>query len=386
MVGSREAELGVSEDMKRIGIWAFLSVLAGCGSEPAPSTAPLGSGGTAAGTLASPVAGTTATAGSTAGATGFAGTPGAAGRGAAGTGAPAGMAGRGASGTGAAGTPAAGSGGGAAGSAAGRGSAGAAGGGGAAGRGGAGGNSGGSPAAGSGGAAGSGMVPTEKFSFFVTSLAGMQELSKSDKGFGGNLTFGEASGLAGADKICTTLAEKSMPGAGAKQWRAFLSTSKGGQNGGPVHARDRIGQGPWYDRTGRLVASSLSALLMNRPMDAEAAIKNDLPNENGVPNRTDAMPGMDDNHDTVTGSNAQGMYDNGNTCGDWTSTEVVMGQRGPTVGHSWPSEQSGVSWIRAHNAPGCAASVMLTQTGAGSGQGIGNSGGYGGIYCFALQP
>jgi hypothetical protein len=235
-------------------------------------------------------------------------------------------------------------------------------------------------------AAGSGSSSGEKFSFFVTSVGGMRELSKSDQGFGGNLKFGEATGLAGADKICTTLAEKSLPGSGAKVWRAFLSTAKGGANDGPIHAKDRIGQGPWFDRNGRMVASSLGMLLQNRPMDADTAIRDDLPNEEGVPNHTDTMPGMDDNHDTVTGSNAQGMYDNSNTCADWTSTDTASGQKGPSVGHSWPSQQSGTSWIKTHNAPGCMPSVALTQNGGGSGTGIGNGGGYGGFYCFALQP
>jgi hypothetical protein len=54
-------------------------------------------------------------------------------------------------------------------------------------------------------------------------------------------------------------------------------------------------------------------------------------------------------------------------------------------GHSWPA-QSGQSWIEAHNAPGCAASVSLVQMGGGMGDGVGNGGGYGGIYCFALSP
>jgi len=38
-------------------------------------------------------------------------------------------------------------------------------------------------------------------------------------GFGGDLRYGETgagAGLRGADKICATLAEASMPGAGAK--------------------------------------------------------------------------------------------------------------------------------------------------------------------------
>ena len=46
-----------------------------------------------------------------------------------------------------------------------------------------------------------------------------------------------------------------MSGAGAKSWRAFLSTIRGGPDG-PVHAIDRVGNGPWYDRLGRLVAAA----------------------------------------------------------------------------------------------------------------------------------
>src|SRR5688572_21495784 len=180
------------------------------------------------------------------------------------------------------------------------------------------------PAAGSSSVAGSSApATTEKFSFFVTSLDGMKTLSKNDQGFGGDLRFGEATGLAGADKICTTLAEKSMPGAGAKGWRAFLSTAKGGESGGPSHARDRIGQGPWYDRNGRLVAMTLEDLIQQRPRGANAAIINDLPNENGVPNHLDTEPGADDNHDTVTGSNAMGQYDGTPTCNDWTTIETA---------------------------------------------------------------
>jgi hypothetical protein len=248
-----------------------------------------------------------------------------------------------------------------------------------------------------------------KFSFFVTSLRGMLELSGSDQGFGGDLRYGEATGLAGADKICTELAERSLPGAGSKGWRAFLSTAKGSPEGGPTHAKDRIGTGPWYDRAGRLVALDLNGVLQQRPAGADSAIAADLPNERGEPNHTDTVAGMDDNHDVVTATNLQGMYDGRPTCEDFTSVETEMpmmgaagagaagrGGRpgrpgggfmhyGPGVGHSWPA-MSGMSWIAAHGAPGCSPSVALVQTGAGEGTGIGNSGGYGGIYCFALKP
>lgn len=230
-------------------------------------------------------------------------------------------------------------------------------------------SSGGAASGGSGGA-----TTTDKFSFFVTSLAAIRSVSGKQDGFGGDLRFGESTGLAGADKICTTIAESSMPGSGAKGWRAFLSTTT-------VNAIDRVGTGPWYDRKGRLVAQNTQGLLSTRPMGDNSLI-NDLPNENGVPNRAGTGTGMDDNHDTITGTNTSGKWDGGSTCNDWTS---ATGSNGPRVGHSWPAG-SGMSWIQAHTAPGCEPSVALVQMGAGSGSGIGNGGGYGGFYCFALKP
>lgn len=226
-----------------------------------------------------------------------------------------------------------------------------------------------------------------RFSFFVTSLSAMRQLSGSQNGFGGNLAFGETgdgAGLRGADKICTTIAETSMPGSGAKGWHAFLSTDA-------VDARDRIGNGPWYDRQARVVALTKQALFTgNRPQGADPAIANDLPNERGEPNQAgSAVGGSDDNHDTLTATNAQGVYDGSPTCGDWTST-VTTGtgmRRGPGLGHTWPA-MSGQSWVAAHGAAGCAASVNLSQGGGGGGaaDGVGALGGYGAIYCFADVP
>lgn len=239
------------------------------------------------------------------------------------------------------------------------------------------GGTGGGGASGKGGASsgGSGGGSTAKFSFFVTSLEAMVALSKSEKGFGGDFRFGEATGLEGADKICTQVAERGMPGAGAKTWKAFLSTSS-------VNAIDRIGTGPWYDRLGRLVAQDIQGLIgADRPA-GDATIINDLPNENGANNQKGTGTKMDDNHDTVTGTNKSGKWDGGPTCNDWTSK---VGGDGPRVGHSWPAG-SGKNWMMAHEAPGCAPSVSLVQTGPGSGDGIGNGGGYGGIYCFATTP
>jgi hypothetical protein len=213
----------------------------------------------------------------------------------------------------------------------------------------------------------------------------MRKHSGSKDGFGGDLRFGETgdgAGLRGADKLCTTIAEESMPGSGAKGWAAFLSTST-------VNAKDRIGTGPWYDRTGRLVAQDLTALLKDRPTGADATIINDLPNETGAPNQAgSAEGGNDDNHDTVTGSNADGTFANGtDTCSDYTSiTTATAGVKGPMCGHSWPAQSSGRGWAKAHEARGCRPGVNLVQNGPGSGDTIGAGGGYGGIYCFAKKP
>jgi hypothetical protein len=254
------------------------------------------------------------------------------------------------------------------------------------------GGSGGAGGTGGGGAGGSGgpdgaTGPTTKFSFFVASMEGMRALAGNQLGFGGDLRFGEQTGLAGADKICRMLAEKGEPGAGQKTWRAFLSTSTGGPDGGPVHAIDRIGEGPWYDKMGRLFAMNKAGLTAGpRPM-GDAQVVNDFPNENGIPNKMGV-----DNHDTLTGSNPAGRYPNDGvmtTCNDWTTAERT-GR--PLIGHSWPrnpgSIGSGSHWISDHRAPGCAPGYNLSNgTGMSMGGGgtVGGSGGYGGIYCFAVN-
>jgi len=266
--------------------------------------------------------------------------------------------------------------------------------------------SGGQSAGGKSGSGGAGGA-TGKFSFFMTSLAALTRLSKAagapnDQGFGGDLRYGETgagAGLRGADKICTEIAEASMPGAGAKTWRAFLSAVEG-----PVHAKDRIGAGPWYDRKGRLVASNLTQLLMQRPGDADTAIKNDLPNEDGIPNHNPDLTGNVDNHDVLTGTNTMGMLyatDPQRTCMDWTSS-AGMGAggssggggsggfgraAGPWCGHSWPAG-SGMNWMSALAEGGCQPGINLKEQG-GPMQGVytvGTGGGYGAFYCFALTP
>src|SRR3954471_11879383 len=80
-------------------------------------------------------------------------------------------------------------------------------------------------------------------SFFITS---------NGPGLGADL-----GGLAGADAHCLSLA--TAVGAGSRTWRAYLSTQA--RDGQPaVNARDRIGNGPWYNAKGVQVASSVANL------------------------------------------------------------------------------------------------------------------------------
>src|SRR6516162_9055617 len=79
--------------------------------------------------------------------------------------------------------------------------------------------------------------------FFVTSVG---------PGKGGDL-----GGLEGADHYCQQLAERH--GAGAKTWRAYLSTQAA--DGKPaINARDRIGTGPWQNFKGEIIAQSIDDL------------------------------------------------------------------------------------------------------------------------------
>jgi len=277
-------------------------------------------------------------------------------------------------------------------------------------------------------AAGSG-APSEPgeadFSFFVTSLAAMQRLSGSQSGFGGDLRFGQADGLAGADEICRQIAEDSLAGAGKKTWRAFLSVTKDA-SGSPVNAIDRVGEGPWYDRLGRLIALNTTDLAQTRPSGADPVILNDLPNEDGVPNHAPDGANQVDNHDILTGSSATGtLYkdDWSVTCHDWTSAVGADGK--PRVGHSWPRSGFGgfpmgagsagsgaaspfaaffgasgsggsrgfpagfgdtANWMSALDEAGCAPGVSLVEMGPPNARNptVGSGGGYGGIYCFAL--
>ena len=233
-------------------------------------------------------------------------------------------------------------------------------------------------------------ITLPRFSFFITSLNAILELSKSDSGFGGDFRFGmtgPGAGLRGADSICSCIAEKSMPGSSVKLWRAFLSVNADAK-GRQVNAIDRIGSGPWYDRLGRLLAPTRSDLINERPMNGDPVIKNDLPNEDGIPNHKPDGINTVDNHHFVTGSSVNGtLYNATATCEDWTS---VTASGRPRCGFAWPrgsggGMMGGTHWISGFDAGGCAKGIELVVNNLNSPI-IGNAGGYGGFYCFALTP
>jgi len=221
-------------------------------------------------------------------------------------------------------------------------------------------------------------------------LAGLRRLSGSQNGFGGDLRFGKPDGISGADEICRQLAEASFPGAGCKTWHAFLSATKDA-SGNPVHAIDRVGTGPWYDRVGRLVAMTKDDLLQPWPRGADPSIIYDLPNELGVPNHNPDGTGNVDNHNTLTGTGADGKVigtDWALTCHDWTTKVGTDGT--PRIGFSWRGGAAtfpGSAWYTGTiNEAGCADYINLTDSFDTSKRGVGSLGGYGGFYCLALTP
>ena len=191
---------------------------------------------------------------------------------------------------------------------------------------------------------GTSQAQDTSMSFFVTSQG---------PGDGANL-----GGLAGADAHCQKLAEAA--GAGAKTWRAYLSTST-------VNARDRIGSGPWYNAKGQLIATSVGEL----HGEANGISKQTALTEAGaVINGRGDTPNT---HDILTGSNADGTVAAGMTCGDWTNN----GAGSAFVGHhdriGLRDDAPSKSWNASHPSRGCGKDDLP------------KSGGNGLFYCFAAK-
>src|SRR5580700_10291743 len=68
---------------------------------------------------------------------------------------------------------------------------------------------------------------------------------------------GDLGGLAGADAHCQQLA--AAVGAGGKTWRAYLSSAEAPTAKG-INARDRIGNGPWQNSKGAVIAQNVDDL------------------------------------------------------------------------------------------------------------------------------
>src|SRR6266481_6444736 len=139
--------------------------------------------------------------------------------------------------------------------------------------------------------AGAGVLQAQQnnMTFFITSAG-------SGKG-------ADLGGLAGADAHCQQLAQAA--GAGGKTWRAYLSTNAGAQ-GGAVNARDRIGNGPWQNAKGTVVATSVADLHSDNNKVTRANIMDEKGNP--VKLRGDT-PNM---HDMLTGSDLEGKAFPGN--------------------------------------------------------------------------
>ena len=201
--------------------------------------------------------------------------------------------------------------------------------------------------------------PPQPMSFFVTSA-----------GVGNGADLG---GLAGADAHCQKLAEASgAPGASGKTWHAYLSTQASG-NQPAVNARDRIGNGPWYNVRGQMVAKSV-ADLHGDTLDA-ARLGNNISKASAFTEKNETIKGFGDQpnqHDILTGSLPDGRaYTDSadHTCKNWTSSGDGTAQ----LGHFDRTGGGNTSWNSAHPSRGCSQQNLVSTGGAGL------------LYCFAAN-
>jgi len=185
-----------------------------------------------------------------------------------------------------------------------------------------------------------------EMSFFITSTG---------RGFGANL-----GGLAGADAHCLRLA--AAAGFGEKTWRAYLSAPATSRQPA-VHARDRIGKGPWINALGVQVAASVAELHSDdSPIGRDTALS-----EKGTRIASER-------HDILTGSNPDGTLVAGPddaTCAGWTSHDAgraMLGHHNRTGGG-----QRGTSWNSAHLSRGCSQRALRASNGDAL------------LYCFAAD-
>jgi hypothetical protein len=209
-----------------------------------------------------------------------------------------------------------------------------------------------------------GSAPTGPMSFFITSVG-------SGKG-------ADLGGLAGADAHCQKLA--AVAGAGGKKWQAYLSvpgtlpaaataTAPARAAVPGVHAKDRIGAGPWFNAKGVMIARDVNHLHNGNNIKKDTAL-----DEKGavVSGRGDSV----NEHDILTGTRGDGTAfapQTDTTCKAWSSS----GEGFAIVGHhdrTGPlADLWATSWNFSHQTAGCSQEALV------------RTGGSGRFYCFATN-
>jgi len=203
------------------------------------------------------------------------------------------------------------------------------------------------------GAAQSAQAQQSDMTFFVTSVG---------LGKGGDL-----GGLAGADKHCQSLAQAA--GAGAKTWRAYLST----QGAGAVNARDRIGKGPWKNATGEVIAKDIEELHGENHLTKQTVLT-----EKGMP--INGRGDSPNTHDILTGSQTDGRAFSGDkdmTCGNWSKSGDGAAMLGHADRQGLTDDPPSKSWNSAHPSRGPQGGCSQTD--------LQSTGGAGLFYCFAAN-
>jgi hypothetical protein len=257
------------------------------------------------------------------------------------------------------------------------------------------------PAPAGGGQGRGAAAPAQPMSFFITSVG---------KGDGAN--YG---GLMGADAYCQMMGTAAGRGAPVV-WHAYLST----QGAGAVNARDRIGNGPWYNARGGLVGRGVAEL--HGDTIEQARLGNALGKQISLTEKQTIVNGVGDmpnTHDILTGSQPDGRaYTDAadHTCSNYTSNVNVEAPArgagggggggapaaggappaggapaaggapqagrgappaaGPSVqlGHSDKQGGGNGSWNSTHASRGCSQPNLVATGGAGL------------LYCFAVGP
>jgi hypothetical protein len=198
--------------------------------------------------------------------------------------------------------------------------------------------------------------PPPPMSFFVTSAG-------SGKG-------ADLGGIAGADRICQTLATAA---GSTKTWHAYLSAAAASGQAA-VNARDRIGAGPWFNAKGARIAQNVGDLHGDTLEQARRG--NNINKTTALDEKGATVNGVGDTpnqHDMVTGSQLDGTAfpdAADHTCGNYTSsatTGVVQ------LGHHDRTGGGNTSWNSTHPSRGCSQENLVATGGAGR------------FYCFAIN-